>query len=145
MARQNDLWAILAGTSGILSLGVEVDAQIVADPQVGSWLQRSEDDRERRLSYLRDTLGLHASVESDLQYYWLHRAASVLLEAGRIGAISSGLVVVSTMKAGVKHEFMKFAEQQAAVFETSQMCWAASVRFRPFFLTWLDVPQSSEK
>ena len=140
ISRQNDLWAILVGPAGPLSLGVETGAEIVADPHVGTWLQRPDDDRERRLSYLREILGLNVSGQSDLQYHWLHRAASVLLEAGRIGAVSSGLVVLSSNNANEKVQFKAFVEQQGAVFTESTLCWATTVRFRPFFLAWIDVP-----
>lgn len=144
-ASQNDVWALLKGPTGTLSLAVEGKAGEPFAGTVGAWLGAATDGRKQRLEYLRDTLGLQAPVDDALRYQLLHRAASAILEAGRVGAVSAGMVVLSFRSdQQSKQDFARFAEAQGAQFRGAELCWSTTVKFCPFFLAWLDVEPTDD-
>jgi len=144
-ASQNDVWALLNGATGLLSLAVEGKAGEPFANTVGEWLNRPTDGRRKRLEYLRETLGLQTPVDDELRYQLLHRAASAILEAGRVGAKSAGMVVLSFRDdPRSKQDFARFAEAQGAEFLDNALCWSTTVRFCPFFLAWLDLPTATD-
>lgn len=73
-------------------------------------------------------------------------AASATIEGGRVGAKSAGMVVFSFRDdPRSKQYFARFAEAQGAEFRDDSLCWSTTVRFCPFFLSWLDLPTASDQ
>src|SRR5690606_12475944 len=141
----NDGWALVRGPSGLLSLAVEGKAGETFANTVGAWLGAATEGRTQRLEYLRETLGLTAPVEDALRYQLLHRAASAILEASRVGAVSAGMVVLSfTRDAQSKQDFVRFVEAQGAQFRDEELCWSTTVKVCPFFMAWLEVEPSTD-
>jgi uncharacterized protein DUF6946 len=93
---QNDLWALVQTKSGVISLAIEGKAGEDFDRTVKEWLANREpkSNKEQRLSYLLDTLGITADV-SHLRYQLLHRAASAVIEARRFGTKYAAMIVQS--------------------------------------------------
>jgi len=145
-ASQNDVWALLNGATGLLSLAVEGNAGEPFAHTVGEWLNRPTDDRRQRLEYLHKGLGLQMPVDDELHYQLLHRAASAILEAGRVGAKSAGMVVLSFRDdPQSKQDFARFVEAQGAKFQENALCWSTTVTFCPFFLAWLHLPTATDQ
>lgn len=144
-ASQNDVWALLRGASGLLSLAVEGKAGEPFDKTVGAWLGAATQGRRERLEYLRNALGLQSPVDTELRYQLLHRAASAILEAGRVGASSAGMVVLSFKPdPESRSDFARFVESQGATFREGALCWSTTVTFCPFFLAWIDLSSASD-
>lgn len=151
-ASQNDVWAHLHSKTGALSLAVEGKATESFDNLVADWLKIESDGKKRRLEYLRSLLGLPDPVDASLRYQLFHRAASAIIEAERIGAVSSGMVVlsfkvdsVSKQDAVNKQDFANFAAALGAEFTIGSLCWTKTVSSMPFFLAWLDLPVATDK
>jgi hypothetical protein len=144
-ASQNDVWAMLKGPTGLLSLAVEGKAGESFGETVGDWMKDSSAGRIERLEYLRRQLGLSEPVDPALRYQLLHRAASALIEAGRIGAVSAAMVVLSfRADQRSKDDFQRFCAAVGAGFAMATPLWARSVRQCPFFVAWLDIAPATD-
>lgn len=145
-ASQNDVWAHLKSAAGALSLTVEGKAGESFDQTIGEWLQKDSAGKQKRLEYLREVLGLPSPVSPSLRYQLLHRAASAIIEATRIGASSAGMVVLSFKDdPASKQDFANFSAALGAPFHVSSWCWAKTVPSHPFFLGWLDLPVATDR
>ncbi len=144
-ASQNDAWVMLRGASGLLSLAVEGKAGESFAETVGEWMKKPTDGRVERLEFLRELLGIEAPVNGALRYQLLHRAASAVIEATRIGAVSSGIVVASFKSdQRSKDDFAAFAKALGARFVDGALIWATTVKTCPLFLAWLDLPAATD-
>jgi hypothetical protein len=144
-ASQNDVWAMLSGTAGLLSLTVEGKAAESFGETVQEWTKKLTPGRTERLEYLRTLLGLAEPVDNELRYQLLHRAASALIEASRVGAVAAGMVVLSfRQNQKSQDDFARFCTAIGADFAIGVPLLARSVLIRPFFVAWLDVPAATD-
>ncbi len=97
-ASQSDVWAVVNTSSGMLSMTVEAKAkEPFGDEPLEKWLvagksERSISNRKARWEYVRSHL---PSCDSLLQarYQMLHRCASAVIEAKRLGLNHAAFVV----------------------------------------------------
>lgn len=106
-ASQNDMWAIVRVGDDLLSLAIEGKAGEGFDELVADWLKdgsrgpNGEEDKKRtskkpqRLASLQDILGIAGADVGHLRYQLLHRTASALIEAERIGAKYAAMIIQS--------------------------------------------------
>jgi hypothetical protein len=92
-ASQTDFWAVLRVSDGWVSLAVEGKAGEPFGPSIGEWLAEASSGKTTRLDALCRTLGLEARAIGELRYQLLHRSASAVLEASRIGARTAVVLV----------------------------------------------------
>lgn len=117
---QNDLWALIRVGNEMLSLAVEAKAGEPFADLVSVWLKKREtgSDKPTRLKSLLDVLGIPGTDASDLRYQLLHRTASALIEAERVGAKYAAMIVQSFKNERHKldrneqlNDFRKFGEK----------------------------------
>ena len=143
-ASQSDVWAILKLKDGLASLAVEGKAGESFAETVGEWRTNASDGKARRLEFLCEQLGLNSGVDDLLRYQLLHRAASALIEADRIGAVAAILLVLAfTEDTTSRSDFTRFTSCLGSTFVSDRLCLAASTK-TPFFLGWLDVPPCTD-
>lgn len=110
-ASQNDIFALANGASGLVSIAVEGKVSEPFGPLVSEWLANPTVGRQKRLSYLCDTLGIDSANVADIRYQLLHRTASAVIEARRFHASAAMMLVHSFSQT---HEwfddFAKFAK-----------------------------------
>lgn len=96
-ASQNDLWALLRGPVGLISMAVEAKAGEAFDKTIDEWLAaaKPKSGKPARLKQLREVLGVQTELPGTLRYQLLHRAASAVLEAERFAAPDALLLVQS--------------------------------------------------
>lgn len=94
---QNDVWALIRTTSGMVSLTVEAKAGEPFAEMVSVWLASAKrgSRKPERLKELRRICGLAEMGGTDFRYQLLHRTASALIEAKRFGAASAAMIVQS--------------------------------------------------
>lgn len=154
-ASQTDLWGLLEGPGGRISLGVEGKALEPFDKPVAAWLAGSDDatgpsaGKQERLSFLCERLGLSTVAVQSLRYQLLHRTVAALIEAERWQAPSAVLLV---------QRFAPNPERPAdswpdfAAFATALGVSAKLARFQPatvpgatqLYLGWLDSPVATD-
>ena len=84
---QNDVFAVLSGPAGLITMMVEAKATEDFDVTLGEWKAKtSEVGGVARLKDIEDTLGLGREIPDEIRYQLLHRTASSVIEAKRFHA-----------------------------------------------------------
>jgi hypothetical protein len=77
---------------------------------IGEWRAQASAGRNQRLAFLCSQLGFRNGADDALRYQLVHRAASALIEAKRIGASAAAMVVLSFEEdARSKADYQTFA------------------------------------
>ncbi|MCC6175563.1 MAG: hypothetical protein IT305_09700 [Chloroflexi bacterium] len=97
-ASQNDVWALVSTSQGMLSMAVEAKAsEAFGDCSLKDWLEgtgsdRSAANRKVRWDHVRQHLPNGCDFEA-VRYQLLHRCASAVIEAQRFGLGHAAFVV----------------------------------------------------
>ncbi|MEK4231265.1 DUF6946 family protein [Solibacillus sp. FSL H8-0538] len=93
---QNDLYVLAKASNELLTIMVEGKVSEPFGETVESWLgDNPSDGKRKRLEYLLKLLGLDEDSVKNIRYQLLHRAASALLEARKVNANNSLMLVHS--------------------------------------------------
>jgi hypothetical protein len=139
-ASQTDVWAILRSPRGLVSLAVEGKAGESFAETIGDWRKEASAGKEKRLTYLCEQLGLAAGVDDTIRYQLMHRTASALIEAERIGAAAAVMLVLSFAPDAVsKSDYEAFISCLGGKAPLDRLSCAGSAVKRPLFLGWLDL------
>jgi hypothetical protein len=92
---QTDVWALLKGPVGLISLAVEGKADESFGETLEAWRSDPSEEKTERLTYLSDILRPKTVFPPNTRYQLLHRAASAVIEARRFGAGSAVMLVQS--------------------------------------------------
>ena len=147
---QNDVWALLRGAAGTISLAVEAKSGESLDRLVGEWLADAPptSGKPARLQFLRDSLGLQGVDLSALRYQLLHRAASALVQAERFGALFAVLLIHSFgghADDKSREDYQRFAEAMACAPAFNALAPVGRQTRVPLLIGWLtDVPAGSK-
>lgn len=108
---QNDLFVIGRIDPHLAVIMIEGKVDESFGPQLGSWLEGASPGKLQRLAALQDHLKLSGDLPYGLRYQLLHRTASPVIEAKRVGAKYAAMVVhsFSPSDAGLA-DFHRFAE-----------------------------------
>ncbi len=93
-ASQTDIWALLRGPRGLISMAVEAKADEAFGDTLESWKSESA-GKEERLKYLEEVLRCQTNLPPTTRYQLVHRTASALIEAERTGSDFAIMVVQS--------------------------------------------------
>jgi hypothetical protein len=98
-ASQSDLWALLCGSDGLISMTVEGKAGEPFDKTVGDWRSEAGEGSGKavRLADLAKELGL-TEIPDSIMYQLVHRTAAAVKEARRCRAASAVMLVQSFSK-----------------------------------------------
>lgn len=92
---QSDVWAVLKGPTGLVSLTVEAKAEESFDRTLAEWQKDASDGKAVRLDHLTGLLKPATPFPDTTRYQLLHRTASAIIEAPRIGAKHAVMLVQS--------------------------------------------------
>ena len=144
-ASQTDVWAILRVSSGLVSLAVEGKAGESFAQTVGEWRTDASVGRETRLKFLWEQLGFTGDAPDTIRYQLMHRSASALLEADRIGATAAVMLILSFENdLASKQDFAAFASCFGSSVSSGCLVRASTHIKKPFFFAWLDLPKASD-
>ena len=136
---QMDVWAVVRTYFGLVSLAVEGKAGEGFAETVGEWRTGALTEKNERIAFLCDQLGLTKPPSDEIRYQLLHRTVSALLEAERVDAAFAAMVIVSfTDDPRSKDDFGAFTSCLGGAVSPGQIRRMPSVRNRPLFLGWLD-------
>src|SRR5688572_14160915 len=82
---QNDIFVLANAGDDLVSIMVEGKVDECFDKTIGKWLSSDSAGKRKRLTYLREQLGL-AEIPDTIRYQLLHRTASAIIEAKRFNA-----------------------------------------------------------
>jgi hypothetical protein len=101
---QTDVWALLKGPVGLISLAVEGKADESFGETLEAWHSDQSEGKTERLAYLSKILRPKTAFPPSTRYQLLHRAASAVIEARRFGAGSAVMLVQSFRAKGPNFE-----------------------------------------
>jgi hypothetical protein len=93
-ASQTDVWVLLRGPRGLISMAVEAKAEEAFGDTLDVWKGDSAGKYER-LKYLYQVLKCNTELPPATRYQLLHRTASALIEAERVSAPYAVMMVQS--------------------------------------------------
>jgi hypothetical protein len=91
----NDLFVVGRIGSDLAVVMIEGKVDESFGPLLSEWLVDASPGKLERLAFLRTTLGIDGELAQTIRYQLLHRAASPLIEAERIGARYAAMIVHS--------------------------------------------------
>ena len=93
---QNDVFVLGKGADGgLISMTIEGKVAEPFDVQMDKWTLGMSSNKQVRLQYLTDMLGLSGEIPDEIWYQLLHRTASAVIEAKRFNARYAAMVVHS--------------------------------------------------
>jgi hypothetical protein len=138
-ASQTDVWAVLRTDVGSVSIALEGKAGEGFAESVGEWRKDALAEKDTRLAFLCDQLGLTKQPSDEIRYQLLQRTVSALLEAERVDAAIAAMIIVSfTDDPRSKDDFGAFTSCLGGAVSPGQIRRMTSVQHRPLFLGWLD-------
>lgn len=92
---QNDLFVLgrIGAELAVVVIEGKVDESF--GPLLGEWLVDASPGKRERLAFLRSTLGMTEEISPEIRYQLLHRTASPVVEAKRLGARYAAMIVHS--------------------------------------------------
>ncbi|HZK02394.1 MAG TPA: hypothetical protein VFC96_05995 [Anaerovoracaceae bacterium] len=94
-ASQNDIFLIGKCQEGLMAMMVEGKVSEPFDKTVSQWLQGASPGKKERLDYLVNLLRIDKAEIGHIRYQLLHRTASALIEAARLGATNAAMLIHS--------------------------------------------------
>lgn len=93
---QNDVFALLTCSTGLISLMIEGKAKENFDVMLGGWKKRtSAQGVKARLANITENIGLGMQIPDNICYQLLHRTASAVIEAKRFHAPYAVMLIQS--------------------------------------------------
>ena len=93
---QNDLFALAKDHDGhLIALTIEGKVSESFDKTLARWNAEKSPGKEKRLTFIKETLALTQALPPTIRYQLLHRTTSAILEAKRFGARSAIMIVQS--------------------------------------------------
>lgn len=145
-ASQNDVWALVRVGQEMLSLAIEGKAGEDFDKLVSQWLKEKKEESSKpdRLDYLLRILGIPGVDVLDVRYQLLHRTASALIEAERLGAKYAAMVVQEFPNPQRKgdpraqlEDFKIFGRKLGVTVEEGKLVHVPGQRVADLYLGWV--------
>ena len=92
---QNDAWILAKNETDLISISVEGKVDEPFDRTLAEWKADASPGKEKRLTFLTETLGLTSPIPDTVRYQLVHRTASAVIEAQRFGAKQAVMLVHS--------------------------------------------------
>jgi len=107
---QNDVFALVTSSGGLISMMVEGKAREDFDVLFEQWQQRtSAKGAQERVAQISENIGLRKPIPGYVRYQLLHRAASAVIEAKRFFARHAVMLVQSFVEKDDENHFDDFA------------------------------------
>lgn len=134
---QTDVWCMLRGSSGLISMAVEAKAEESFGETIATWLTEDSKGKQQRLAYLSDVLRLPVGFPNSLRYQLLHRTASAISEARHIGANAAVMMVHSFRGASPSEaDYLAFGDALGARLAPERLVRVEGHADPQLFLGW---------
>lgn len=135
---QNDAWVLAKCDTGLVSIAIEGKVEEPFDKTVGEWLADASSGKRERLAFLVEVLGLGCPSLDSIRYQLLHRTASAIIEAERIGAMAAVMVVHSFSPANQWFDdFKAFAGLFGVTADIDRLNKTKARNGMPLYMGWV--------
>lgn len=143
---QTDVWALLRGPQGLISMAVEAKAGEPFAATLSEWMGEKADGKRERLSSLCEILQIASDPPTHLRYQLFHRTASAILEAERFGA-TAAIMMVQSFRTDPQawDDYVKFATLLGATVTKGAACRTACTGPIQIFLGWTDCAPATDE
>jgi hypothetical protein len=108
---QNDVFALLSCTGGLIAMMVEGKAREDFDAPLVEWKRRtSPQGVKARMAEIMDNIGINRPIPDEIRYQLLHRTASAMIEARRFHAPYAVIVIQSFVAADNENHYDDFCK-----------------------------------
>lgn len=105
---QNDVFAVLSNSRGLLSIMVEAKNRENFDCTIEEWLKKASKGKGKRLEFLREKISYPKIDISRIRYQLFHRFASAVIMAEKLHANYALLVIQSFEQDNEMNHFVEF-------------------------------------
>jgi hypothetical protein len=106
---QNDVFALLTCSGGLISVMVEGKAREDFDVNLAKWKKRTSlKGLQTRMAQIMDSIGLSMPIPDEIRYQLLHRAASAVIEADRFHAPYAVVIIQSFVSEDAENHYGDF-------------------------------------
>ncbi|RNA70024.1 DUF6946 family protein [Alteribacter keqinensis] len=136
---QNDLYVLAKAKDELITIMVEGKVDEPFGPVVSSWYGADPGDgKKERLKFLLETLGLEGMDVADKRYQLLHRTASAVIEAKRIGAKHALMLVHSFSETGKGYkDYEAFLDLFPVIAEKDSISGPAAIDEVDLYFGWV--------
>jgi hypothetical protein len=135
---QSDVWVLAQSAAGLVSITIEGKVDESFNQPIREWKAKASPGKLVRLEYLAELLGLAHPIPNNIYYQLLHRTASAVIEAKRVGATHAAMLVHSFSPANQWfEEFKKFVALYGASATVDRLCTVKAKDNLPLHLAWV--------
>lgn len=135
---QNDAWVLAKNQTDLISITVEGKVDEPFDKTLAEWKADASPGKEKRLTFLAETLGLTSPIPDTVRYQLVHRTASAVIEAQRFGARQAVMLVHSFSQTDEWHsDFAAFVSLFGQEAEVGKLVSASASRGLPLHFAWV--------
>jgi hypothetical protein len=145
-ASQTDVWTILRGPLGLISMAVEAKADESFGDTLEVWQRTPSPGKTVRLSQLREVLKFVTEFPPSIRYQLLHRTASAIIEARRIGAPFAIMMVQSFRENSIsQRDYAAFGNCFGATLSPNALVGIEGHTIPQLYLGWATSPLCTDK
>jgi hypothetical protein len=134
---QNDAWVLAKESGDLISIAIEGKVDEPFDKTVDEWRVDASPGKTERLAYLVDVLGLTTPNLDSIRYQLLHRTASAVIEAERLGAKAAAMIVHSfSPENRWFDDYAAFAKLYGLTAEVGKLVATTAKGGIPLYLGW---------
>ena len=138
-ASQNDLYVLAKSKEQLICIMVEGKANEDFGPLVNEWVLKANNGWDNsRLQYLIGLLGLQEKEVGEIRYQLLHRTASALIEAERVGTNKCMVIVHSfSQKQAHFEDYKRFLEMFSISPQVNKVCTPVHLNGKQVYFLWV--------
>ncbi len=135
---QSDAWVLARSAAGLVSIAIEGKVEESFNQPIREWKAKASPGKLVRLQYLAEMLRLPHPIPDTVYYQLLHRTASAVIEARRLGATHAAMLVHSFSPANQWfEEFKEFVALFGADIAIGKLCTVEAKDNLPLHLAWV--------
>lgn len=135
---QSDAWVLAKAVEGLVSITIEGKVEESFDKTIRDWKVQASPGKLVRLEYLAEMLGLVHPVPDTIYYQLLHRTASAVIEARRLGVTHAAMLVHSFSPTNRWfNEFKEFVTLFGITPTIGKLCTVKAKDNLPLHLAWV--------
>lgn len=137
-ASQNDLYVLAKSTEKPVCIMVEGKVSENFGPLVNEWVCKANNGWEnQRLQYLLSLLNIQNKRIENIRYQLLHRTASALIEAEKVGT-DKCMVIIHSFSQEKAHfeDYKRFIEMFGITPEVNKICSPIKINDKQIFFLW---------
>ena len=138
---QSDVFALLRSENCLIAVTIEGKARENFGPTLDQWQNGvSEKGAGKRLSHIRNYIGLEKPIPGHIRYQLLHRTASAVIEARRFHCKAAAMLVQSFVESNIENHFddyKRFIDLYGVVAMRDRLMFLTDISGISLYTAWI--------